>query len=80
MSDHLHIFVDEAGDPTLFGKRRGSGVIIGNDGCSQYFVMGKLEVHDPKRQNGTFFKGDVPPTLETAFPRKWEQKKKKPRI
>lgn len=47
MSDHLHSYVDEAGDPTLFGKKRGSGVIIGNEGCSQYFIMGKLEVHDP---------------------------------
>jgi len=47
MSDHLHIFVDEAGDPTLFGSKRGSGVIVGNPGCSQYFIMGKLEVHDP---------------------------------
>ena len=28
MSDHLHIFVDEAGDPTLFGGKRGSGVIV----------------------------------------------------
>jgi len=47
MSDHLHIFVDEAGDPTLFGKKRGSDTIVGNEGCSQYFIMGKLEVHDP---------------------------------
>ena len=47
MSDHLYSYVDEAGDPILFGKKRGSGVIIGNEGCSQYFIMGKLEVHDP---------------------------------
>jgi hypothetical protein len=48
MSDHLHIYVDEAGCPTLFGKKRGSGVIIGHEGCSQYFIMGKLEVNDPR--------------------------------
>jgi hypothetical protein len=47
MSDHLYSYVDEAGDPVLFGKKRGSGSIVGNDGCSQYFIMGKLEVHDP---------------------------------
>jgi hypothetical protein len=28
MSVHLHIFVDEAGDPTLFGGKRGSGMIV----------------------------------------------------
>lgn len=41
------------------------------------------EIHDlhiGKRKSGTFFKGDELPTLETAFPRKWEPKKKKPRI
>jgi hypothetical protein len=37
MSDHLHIFVDEAGDPTLFGTKRGSGVIAGNEGSSSGF-------------------------------------------
>jgi len=43
-SDQIHSYVDEAGDPILFGSRRGSGVIIGNDGCSKFFIMGKLEV------------------------------------
>lgn len=90
MSDHLHSFVDEAGDPILFGKKRGSGSIVGNEGCSQYFIMGKLEVYDPdhfstelhlgKRNSGTFFAGDNVPTLENVFPRNWELKKKKPRI
>jgi len=45
--DQIHSFVDEAGDPTLFGSKRGSGVIVGNDGCSKFFIMGKLEVADP---------------------------------
>ncbi len=33
-------------------KKRGSGVIVGNDGCSQYFIMGKLEIHDPGAFSG----------------------------
>lgn len=41
----LHIFVDEAGDPTLFANRRRA--IVGTAGCSRYFIMGKLEVDDP---------------------------------
>ena len=48
MPDQIHSYVDEAGDPTLFGRKRGSGVIVGNDGCSKFFIMGKLEVADPK--------------------------------
>ena len=48
-SDQNHSYVDEAGDPILFGSKRGSGVIIGDDGCSKFFIMGKLEVADPER-------------------------------
>lgn len=41
----LHFFVDEAGDPTLFsGKGR---ILVGNVGCSAYFILGRLEVDDP---------------------------------
>lgn len=41
----LHFFVDEAGDPTLFdGKGR---VLVGQDGCSKSFIVGKLDVADP---------------------------------
>lgn len=47
MPDHIHSYVDEAGDPTLFGSKRGSGVIVGNEGCSKFFIMGKLEVAEP---------------------------------
>jgi len=43
--DVLNIFVDEAGDPTLFANRRRS--IVGTEGCSRYFILGKLEVDDP---------------------------------
>jgi hypothetical protein len=41
----VHYFVDEAGTPTLFAKRR--EVIVGNEGCSKYFLLGKAAVDDP---------------------------------
>ena len=47
MSDQLYSYVDEAGDPTIFGSKRGSGVIVGQEGCSKFFIIGKLEVDDP---------------------------------
>lgn len=44
-SAHGHLFVDEAGDPTLFS---GTGKpIAGTPGCSRFFIMGKLEVAEP---------------------------------
>ena len=43
--DALNIFVDEAGDPTLFANRRRA--IVGTPGCSRFFILGKLEVDDP---------------------------------
>jgi hypothetical protein len=42
--------------------------------------MGEIHDLDHGGEGGTFFKGDIGPTLETAFPRKHEGKKKKPRI
>lgn len=44
--DALYIFVDEAGDPTLFEGRRGKP-LVGSQGCSRYFILGKLEVDNP---------------------------------
>jgi hypothetical protein len=41
-----HYFVDEAGDGTLFNKRK--QVVIGREGCSNYFALGVLEVIHPK--------------------------------
>src|SRR5271157_3354481 len=41
----IHYFVDEAGTPNLFRRRRES--IVGQEGCSNYFILGKLEVDDP---------------------------------
>ena len=42
MGDRIDSFVDQAGHPTLFGRRRGSGVIVGKEGCSKFFIIGKL--------------------------------------
>lgn len=39
-------FVDEAGDPTFYGK--GKQVIIGHDGCSRTFSVGFLRTYDPQ--------------------------------
>jgi Protein of unknown function (DUF3800) len=41
-----HYFVDEAGDGTLFNKRK--QVVVGQEGCSSFFILGVLEVAEPK--------------------------------
>lgn len=43
----IHYYVDEAGDTTLFGRR--GKILVGSDGCSKYFIMGKLEIADPEK-------------------------------
>lgn len=43
----LHYFVDEAGDPTLFDRK--GQILVGEAGCSRYFMLGKLEVGDPEK-------------------------------
>jgi hypothetical protein len=40
-----HYFVDEAGDPTLFDAR--GRVLVGQEGCSRYFMLGVLDVAEP---------------------------------
>jgi len=40
-----YYFVDEAGDMTIFGQR--GKVLIGEQGCSRYFILGVLEVPNP---------------------------------
>ena len=40
-----YYFVDEAGDGTLFDRK--GRVIIGNEGCSSFFILGLLDVLDP---------------------------------
>lgn len=40
-----HYFVDEAGDSVLFGRR--GKLMLGQEGCSRFFMMGCLEVADP---------------------------------
>jgi len=39
-----HLFVDEAGDTTLFGRH--GKVLVGTDQTSRYFMVGRLEVAD----------------------------------
>jgi len=41
-----YYFVDESGDPTLFGHRH--KVILGTEGVSDYFTLGLLSVGDPE--------------------------------
>lgn len=40
-------FVDEAGDPTLFGSR--GKQLVGTEGCSKFFILGKLDIRDPEK-------------------------------
>ena len=41
----IHYFVDEAGDPTLFSPK--GKIIIETEGCSRFFILGKLDVENP---------------------------------
>ena len=40
-----HYYIDEAGDATLFDNR--GRVIIGNEGCSRFFMLGYTDIPDP---------------------------------
>jgi hypothetical protein len=40
-----HYFVDEAGDPTLFNRRK--QIVVGVEGCSTFFLLGLLDVKVP---------------------------------
>ncbi len=42
----IHYFVDEAGDPTLFSRK--GKILIGSDGCSKFFILGKLDIENPQ--------------------------------
>lgn len=50
--DVLYYFVDEAGDPRLFAKR--GRVVVGDEGVSRYFMLGKLDIADPKALHADF--------------------------
>lgn len=45
MAETLHLYVDEAGDPALFNSA--GKVLPGSNGCSSYFILGKIEVDKP---------------------------------
>lgn len=40
-----HYYVDEGGDSTLFS--RNGRVLIGDEGCSRFFILGMLDIQDP---------------------------------
>jgi hypothetical protein len=40
-----HYFLDEAGDPTFYGK--GRTPILGEDGVSNCFILGLLKINEP---------------------------------
>ncbi len=40
----FNFFVDEAGDPTLFDAK--GRIVVGEPGCSKYFILGKMRVDD----------------------------------
>ena len=40
-------FVDEAGDPTLFGAR--GRILVGTEGCSKFFMLGVAHIAEPER-------------------------------
>ena len=40
-----HYFVDEAGDPVLFNRRK--QIVVGTGGCSGHFVLGLTDIADP---------------------------------
>lgn len=40
-----HYFVDEAGDPNLFNRRK--QIVVGREGCSACFMVGLLDVANP---------------------------------
>ena len=46
----IHYFVDEAGDPTLFNRK--GRIIVNEDGCSSYFILGKMEIDEPAEVEG----------------------------
>ena len=41
-----HYFVDEAGDPVLFNRRK--QMVVGAEGCSTFFALGLLDVTAPE--------------------------------
>jgi hypothetical protein len=45
--DERHFFVDEAGDGSLYDKH--GKCIVGQPGCSRFFIIGTIEVTEPQR-------------------------------
>ncbi|HET7625662.1 MAG TPA: DUF3800 domain-containing protein [Verrucomicrobiae bacterium] len=45
--EHKLYFVDEAGDPTIFGS--GGKVLVNTAGCSRFFMLGIADVPEPQK-------------------------------
>ena len=43
--DVCQLYVDEAGTPDIFDAKGRS--LVGTPGCSRFFMLGMLEVHEP---------------------------------
>jgi hypothetical protein len=50
LGESKRYFVDEAGDPILFGSR--GSVVIQSEGCSRFFTIGLADIPDPVRLAG----------------------------
>ena len=44
-TSEYHYFLDEAGDPTFYGK--GKVPIVGQKGVSNCFILGQLKINEP---------------------------------
>lgn len=42
-----HYFVDESGNPEIFDKK--GSINIGEPGCSRFFILGFLDVENPRQ-------------------------------
>lgn len=46
-STDRYYFVDEAGDPVLFNRKK--KIVVGTEGCSKFFILGLLDIVDPEQ-------------------------------
>jgi uncharacterized protein DUF3800 len=42
-----HYFVDEAGDPVLFNRKK--RIVVGTEGCSSFFILGLMDISEPEK-------------------------------
>jgi len=46
-AERKNYFVDESGDPTIFGSQ--GKVLIGSNGCSRFFTLGVVDIPEPEK-------------------------------